>query len=194
MPSLINLVLNVIQIYFFILMARAFLSWMPSLHNSPLATVLYTLTEPYISLFRGIRFKVFARLDLSFLWAIIFLQMVQMMLRAVAQGTFVAARDLIWFLISSVGSVFYMLIFLSLLLLVARLIVSFSTTTSYSTTAFLDRWTGPIINKVRSVIAPKRVMKFRTLLWVSMAALVVAWVIVQMILVMLFQVTRLIPF
>ncbi len=174
-------------------MARAILSWIPSLHNSPVAGVVYSLTEPYLSLFRGIRFRVFAGLDLSFLWAIIFLQMVQMIFRAVSNGTFVAARDLIWFVISSIGSLLVMLIFLILLLLIARLIVSFSTTTSYSTMAFLDRWTMPITNKVRSVIAPKRMVKIRTLLLIAIIAFVGCWFLMKILLVSLYLLTRLIP-
>jgi YggT family protein len=194
MPALINLVLTLIQIYFFILMARAILSWIPSLYNSPLAAVLYSLTEPYINLFRGLRFKVFARLDLSFLWAIIFLQMVQMMLREVANGSFVAARDLIWFLIMSVGSVFTFLIFLSLLLVIARLIVSYATNTSHRTMAFLDRWTAPLTDKVRSVIAKRRVVKFRTLLMVTIFMLMLAVFVLNIILSVLHAIVRLIPF
>ncbi len=41
------------EIYWYILIARILLSWVPALHNTGFGEAIYRLSEPYLSLFRG---------------------------------------------------------------------------------------------------------------------------------------------
>lgn len=41
-----------IRLYYFALIARILLSWLPQLQNNRFAEFLYNITEPYLSIFR----------------------------------------------------------------------------------------------------------------------------------------------
>jgi YggT family protein len=71
---ILNLIYIVLEIYGYLLIAAALMTWLPELMETPVGQILMRLTEPYLGLFRrfipslplgGIR------LDLSFLVAII---------------------------------------------------------------------------------------------------------------------------
>ena len=48
-----NIVNTLFEIYFYILVARIIMSWVPSLQHTGFGEVIYRLTEPYLGLFRG---------------------------------------------------------------------------------------------------------------------------------------------
>ncbi|MEY8463622.1 YggT family protein [Streptococcus merionis] len=69
---------RVIEVYSFILLAYALLSWFPGAYHTRLGDILGRLAEPYISIFR--RFNLtFGMMDFSVAVAILSLQLIQML-------------------------------------------------------------------------------------------------------------------
>ncbi|OEF96154.1 hypothetical protein BHF68_10000 [Desulfuribacillus alkaliarsenatis] len=50
---MLNTVALLFEIYWYILIARIIMSWVPSLQHTGFGEVIYKLTEPYLSMFRG---------------------------------------------------------------------------------------------------------------------------------------------
>ncbi|MGT2667394.1 YggT family protein [Streptococcus rifensis] len=69
---------RVIEVYSFILVVYALMSWFPGAHQSRLGQIITRIAEPYISIFR--RFNLtFGTLDFSVAVAILSLQLIQML-------------------------------------------------------------------------------------------------------------------
>ncbi|GIM47468.1 putative membrane protein YlmG [Collibacillus ludicampi] len=51
---LFNLIRWILNIYYYILIARILMSWVPGMERTPIGGILYRLTEPYLSPFRRI--------------------------------------------------------------------------------------------------------------------------------------------
>lgn len=60
--DIVSLVLNV---YFYILIGRILLSWIPSIADTPIGQLIYKITEPYLAPFRRIIPPIGGMLDIS---------------------------------------------------------------------------------------------------------------------------------
>jgi YggT family protein len=77
MNVIARIVLSILQWYQFAFFARAILSWFPRIDFlEPVYHILYSITEPLISKFRNL-IPQRGMFDLSFLAAIIFLELVR---------------------------------------------------------------------------------------------------------------------
>ncbi|MFK5883435.1 MAG: YggT family protein [Candidatus Izemoplasma sp.] len=63
MEYLLNLLVFVLQIYYYMLIAFILLSWIPSIRQSKLYWYLGKVTDPYMRIFRG--WFVFGQLDFT---------------------------------------------------------------------------------------------------------------------------------
>lgn len=54
MVAILSLVLNVIQIYSFLLIASILMSWLPNAKESRIGQMLAKITDPYLDIFRKI--------------------------------------------------------------------------------------------------------------------------------------------
>ncbi len=63
MVFLLETLVYVLEIYFFMIIATIILSWIPSLRESRFYMYLFTLTNPYMRIFRGL--LVFGGLDFT---------------------------------------------------------------------------------------------------------------------------------
>ena len=67
---------RLLDLYSFVLLAYALMSWMPSLYRTWIGQLIIKLARPYLSLFEQLPLR-FAGLDFSVLVAIISLQVIQ---------------------------------------------------------------------------------------------------------------------
>lgn len=54
MAILLNLIVTVLEIYFYLMIAMILLSWFPEARNTSWYQSLYKITDPYLRIFRGI--------------------------------------------------------------------------------------------------------------------------------------------
>ncbi|GAB7387794.1 YggT family protein [Bacillaceae bacterium] len=65
---------TLLEIYYWILIARILVSWLPAVAEKPIGQWLYTITEPYLSPFRRIIPPIGGMLDISPILAFIVYQ------------------------------------------------------------------------------------------------------------------------
>lgn len=83
MNAVIGILLLVIQIYSYVLLARAILSWIPNLDPShPAVRVLYDITEPVLEPIRRLIPPLGGMIDISMLIAFFALIMLEQLLRS----------------------------------------------------------------------------------------------------------------
>ncbi|OEH84723.1 hypothetical protein BHU72_07760 [Desulfuribacillus stibiiarsenatis] len=51
--AILDIVALLFRLYWYILIARIIMSWVPSLYHTKFGETVYNLTEPYLSMFRG---------------------------------------------------------------------------------------------------------------------------------------------
>lgn len=91
--GILELLIFVINVYSFVIIARAILSWFSPGHRSLLGSIysfLYDLTEPFLRIFRNLLSSVasLGGLDLSPVLALIFLMIISRLLNYIAYNYF----------------------------------------------------------------------------------------------------------
>lgn len=80
--NFINILFILMNIYSWILVAYALMSWVPQIQTSSIGRILTRLARPYLSLFDRLPLRI-AGLDLSVLVALISLQVIEQFIRIV---------------------------------------------------------------------------------------------------------------
>ena len=79
-----DVLIQTIQIYNFLLIIRILLTWFPNLDSSnPIISSLYSITDPYLNVFRGV-IPPIGGLDLSPILAFISLNLIQSLISVLA--------------------------------------------------------------------------------------------------------------
>lgn len=76
---IIYILIRLIGIYTWILVAYAFMSWVPSFYDTAIGRFIVKIARPYLSLFEGIPLR-FAGLDFTIVLGVIALQVIQQIL------------------------------------------------------------------------------------------------------------------
>lgn len=84
---IILLIFRLIEIYSWVLIAAALISWVPAINFSPLGNFIRRLTNPYLSLFRSLPLQ-FAGLDFTILAALASLWLIEKFLVIVLTAFF----------------------------------------------------------------------------------------------------------
>jgi YggT family protein len=154
-----------LTIYSGILFVTALISWMPSLRGSAISQMLYVLTEPYVNLFRGGRFSRLGNFDISFLWAVVFVQFLQYAVNMVVHHGRLDVLSLLHYLLQDLyGLVNFFLAVLTILIIV-RLIMYKSTSSSAQNVNFtLDYILNPMTSWWRKFLHKSTLIPQKTLL------------------------------
>ena len=86
--GLASIILNIINIYIWVIIIAALLSWVNPDPNNPIVQILYRLTEPAYSLVRKTIPTVFNGIDLAPLIIVIGLQVLMLVIRAALRAIF----------------------------------------------------------------------------------------------------------
>ena len=119
---ILNLVSWILSVYMFVCVIRIIITWFPGARDSKFAGYLKTICDPYLNIFRKIRFLHIANLDLTPIIALGILALVSNLLNSVvANGAFRLGAILasfvqfIWSIASSVITFFNIIIALRLI-------------------------------------------------------------------------------
>ncbi len=168
-----------VSIFTFLCFLRIIITWIPSLTYSPFGRVLSAICDPYLNIFRRIRFLRFSAFDLSPALAICVLYAISFLLINFSHGSFptigaILARclSLLWGVVSSIIG------FLTVLLVIRFLVILFSRGYgSYgSIWEQLDRGLSPLVYRVSSIITGRRPVPYKTALIVSVLILIAIYV------------------
>lgn len=178
--SLLNLVFSVISailmLYMVLLMIRVLATWFTGSSTPAIIAWLGRLTDPYLNLFRGLRFLRFQYLDLSPLAGLGVLVFLQFIFAALATA------QSIWFglvlsvfleiLGMTIASVFSVFAILALI----RLVSIFAKASSVNQLWYaLDHILQPLVYPVAGLLSPRKVMPYGTALGIFIALMAAGW-------------------
>lgn len=179
---LFQLLASVISFYTMVCFVRILLTWIPSAQYSKFGRILASICDPYLNLFRGLRFLRVGMFDLSPAVALCLLIAASSILGNLAAahsfslgGLLATVLYLVWSVVSSV------LGFL-ILLLVVRLIVLLMRKDGYgSIWDSLDRSLNPIVFRMTSLFTRGKPTPYKTALILATVTAAALWVCLRMV-------------
>ncbi len=151
---------SVVSIYTFLCFLRIILTWIPSLSYSPFTRFIANITDPYLNLFRGIRWLVIGSFDFSPAVALCLLSVISTILDNFSHGGKITIGMLLGMLVQMAWSIISSIIGFIILLLIVRLIVLLVQKNSYPSPMMesLDRTLYKIVyNIVRPFVGKNRI-------------------------------------
>lgn len=168
---------TMISLYTIMCFARIVLTWIPSFQNTAAARVLSSLCDPYLYLFKGLKFLRFSSLDFSPILSIGILVMASSLLSNIAVmqkislGIFLAMIiSLVWSLVSSI------LNFLIILMVIRLVFVLLNKDTGSIWYSF-DQILNPITSRITKIFYAQKYYTPQTALIISVIFIVVSKIV-----------------
>ncbi len=168
----------ILQVYSFICFLRIILTWIPQFRYSTAERILSSLCDPFLNIFRGLRFLTFAGLDFSAAFGLCVLYAASVVLNSIGQsGTFSVSGIIIilfmlfWSFVSSIMKFF-------IVVLIVRLVVFLFQQHRKSYGSYnpvwdtIDRIITPLIYRI-PVIFSKTMISFTRAIIITIIALVI---------------------
>ena len=169
---------SLVTAYTLLVFVRVMLTWFPSAQYSKFGQFLANLCDPFLNLFRKIRFLRFGNLDFSPALAIGVLALSSSFLQRLANGQRISVGMILSALVSICWSLMHSLLEIFVLILIIRLIVSFFSSLNNSPFFLsLDNFLSPLLYSISRKFAPNRYIKYQTLLVIGIVTSVVLIVI-----------------
>lgn len=166
---------SAVSLYTFIIFIRVLITWIPSLAYSKFGRFLASITDPYLNIFRKIKFLRVGNIDFSPILAIGALVIVNSVLsNFIAQQRF-SLGILFAVIIGMCWSLLRSFIGILIFLLIIRLIFNLINKDSGSIWTQLDQFLTPIMYKVSGIFFPRKYFPFRNLLACFLIILIVVY-------------------
>ncbi len=179
---LFQLLASVISFYSMMCFIRILLTWFPGAQYSTFGRILSSICDPYLNLFRGIRFLRMGMFDLSPAIALCLLFAASTLLRNLAMAKTFTLGGLLAMVIYLIWSVISSILFFLILLLIIRLIVLLLRKDSYgSIWDSLDRTLNPIVFRMTSIFTRGRPTAYKTALIFATVTAAVVWLVLKMV-------------
>ena len=108
--SIFLLLAIAVGIYSFIIFVRVLIGWMGGLHRGPVVDVIRKITDPYLNIFRGLRFLQIGHFDFSVIVGFILLIVLRQVFVDAAQGTATSVGAILGIFFSSLlGSIAFII-------------------------------------------------------------------------------------
>lgn len=175
LSQLFNLLASAFSLYSTICFIRIILTWIPGLSYSRFGQFLASVCDPYLNLFRGIRWLHFGSFDFSPALALCLLSAGNSICTGLAAGAYLSVRALLGMALNIIFTILDSLIIFILILFVVRLImiiVRGDNSSSGFVTDAIDRSICPIVYKVAKIFSLGRPMTYKLALIISCIVLV----------------------
>ncbi len=173
-----------LSIYNFLIIIRIFSSWIEpfrKIASGGIMDFIANITDPFLNIFRKIKFMQYGRLDFSVLLAFMSISVAQNLLLVFsttgkmtlgfALGTIL---DSLW---RSLGS---LLLGILIILLIIRIFLSYKKTpNSIQYIQLLDQWLSKVLNTFHSIIFSGKEVSDRTLLFTSLGVSIAVYVLIM---------------
>lgn len=172
-----RIVSAVISAYYFIIIARVILSWIPSRSEFilKLKQVIHTITDPYMNRFSGISWLRFGAADFSPVLGLLILSFILYVTRSLSVGEIPTLGQLLVLIISMVWGVIEFLILLVAAIMVFRLITLF--VMKGDRPGWIDRLDAFLFPRVSRIIGmfTGKTVSYPLALGISAASLAIFW-------------------
>lgn len=182
MIPIMRVISAVLSIYMLIIFIRIMLTWIQPMAVSRVYDFLKKITDPYLNLFRGVKFLRGGRFDFSPVLAILVLVVLQNIALTLASYGKISLGIILALIVKAVWSGVSFLAFLFIAIMVIRFIGYFLNRAGTSRfLQSLDTFIQPLIFRVQRILKPSRPMQYPVILAITTGGLIVAVLIARLI-------------
>lgn len=164
-----------LSLYSLLCLLRIIITWIPNYSYSKPADILAQICDPYMNLFRGIKWLRFGSFDFSPALALCILGAGSQLFSSLANGGYINLQ----MILSMILEIFFLipssLIFFLIILFAIRLILIMINRDSYNTSGFManqiDSSISPIVYRIARTFAMGRRITYKAALIISIIAL-----------------------
>ncbi len=156
------------SLYALLCTVRVFLTWIPALNTSPFGTLLSQICDPWLNLFRRLRFLRSTRLDFSPVVAIGVLAMLSSLLKYTAHTRHFSLIAVVFIVLRMLFSVISSLLMFFNVLLAVRLTAELLHRTNSPVWYTIDQVLNPVVYKVSRFFLGKRFVQPKTALLITL--------------------------
>lgn len=164
-----------LSLYSLLCLLRIIITWIPNYSYSKPADILAQICDPYMNLFRGIKWLRFGSFDFSPALALCILGAGSQLFSSLANGGYINLQMILAMILGMFFSILSSLIFFLIILFAIRLILIMINKDSYNTSGFManqiDSSISPIIYRIARTFAMGRRITYKAALIISIIAL-----------------------
>lgn len=162
LQTLFKLLSGIVSIYTLICLVRVFLTWIPNANFSPFGQFLSKICDPYLNIFKKIRFLQIGYFDLSAAVGLCVLWGISSILGSLATGNAITLGFVLAILVSMLWNIISSILAFFSIFLVIRLIVLLVSKSTYGTIwDTIDRTISPILFKMTAIFYKGRSVSFK---------------------------------
>lgn len=164
-----------LSLYSLLCLLRIIITWIPNYSYSKPADILAQICDPYMNLFRGIKWLRFGSFDFSPALALCILGAGSQLFSSLANGGYINLQMILAMILGIFFSILSSLIFFLIILFAIRLILIMINRDSYNTSGFManqiDRSISSIVYRIARTFAMGRRITYKAALIISIIAL-----------------------
>lgn len=164
-----------LSLYSLLCLLRIIITWIPNYSYSKPADILAQICDPYMNLFRGIKWLRFGSFDFSPALALCILGAGSQLFSGLANGGYINLQMILAMILGIFFSILSSLIFFLIILFAIRLILIMINRDSYNTSGFManqiDSSISPIVYRIARTFAMGRRITYKAALIISIIAL-----------------------
>lgn len=164
-----------LSLYSLLCLLRIIITWIPNYSYSKPADILAQICDPYMNLFRGIKWLRFGSFDFSPALALCILGAGSQLFSSLANGGYINLQMILAIILEIFFSILSSLIFFLIILFAIRLILIMINRDSYNTSGFManqiDSSISPIVYRIARTFAMGRRITYKAALIISIIAL-----------------------
>ena len=173
--TIFRFLVSVISLYTFIIFIRVLITWIPSLTYSKFGRFLASITDPYLNIFRKIKFLRVGNVDFSPILAIGALVIVSSVLSNFITQQRFSLGILLGVIIGMCWSLLRSFIGILIFVIAIRLVFNLINKDSGSIWTQLDQFLTPLMYKVSGLFFPRKYFQLRKLLACFLVGLIVVY-------------------
>lgn len=164
-----------LSLYSLLCLLRIIITWIPNYSYSKPADILAQICDPYMNLFRGIKWLRFGSFDFSPALALCILGAGSQLFSSLANGGYINLQMILAMILGIFFSILSSLIFFLIILFAIRLILIMINRDSYNTSGFManqiDSSISSIVYRIARTFAIGRRITYKAALIISIIAL-----------------------
>ena len=164
-----------LSLYSLLCLLRIIITWIPNYSYSNPADILAQICDPYMNLFRGIKWLRFGSFDFSPALALCILGAGSQLFSSLANGGYINLQMILAMILGIFFSILSSLIFFLIILFAIRLILIMINRDSYNTSGFManqiDSSISSIVYRIARTFAMGRRITYKAALIISIIAL-----------------------
>ena len=181
MNVIFGIIATVLTIYSLLCFFRIILTWIPGMSYSKAAQFLAGICDPYMNIFRGIKWLRMGSFDFSPALGLCLLGAFSSLFKMLSNGGMISIGMIIAMGIQIISSIISSLLTFIIIVFAVRLLVILMNRNNYNPSSFmlnqLDSSISPLVYRIAKTFTARRNLTYKTALIISIVSLVAANII-----------------